>query len=268
MNASDIVIRIERSLLSSRMASDSMVWAGSMRSSSSHRRASPNALMKPSRAFVRMARRGRCASPTPWMISRRRREDTRVQGSVKTRSCPSQTMDSFRTISIRVALTVTQPIAFRTSFSLGRSLRMGLIHAALSRHVRRRGRCDSRRSRWPAPRDRPRLRWQPGSRALEPECGRPIRPLSNVPTGQHATHSSARVSTLRRMAGAHPVSAIVIELAHKKGMIVRLARAPRLRLAGEPLLDPLPDLNVDDRWMKAVVDLPFVAQPSDIDRVR
>ncbi|MFZ0603919.1 MAG: hypothetical protein WAN05_21625 [Roseiarcus sp.] len=51
-------------------------------------------------------------------------------------------------------------------------------------------------------------------------------------------------------------------------MIVRLARAPRLRLAGEPLLDPLPDLNVDDRWMKAVVDLPFVAQPSDIDRVR
>ena len=104
MNASDIVIRIERSLLSSRMASNSMVWAGSMRSSSSHRRASPNALMKPSRAFVRMARRGRCASPTPWMISRRRREDTRVQGSVKTRSCPSQTMDSFRTISIRVVL--------------------------------------------------------------------------------------------------------------------------------------------------------------------
>ena len=127
MNASDIVIRIERSLLCSRMASNSMVWAGSMRSSSSHRRASPNALMKPSRAFVRMARRGRCASPTPWMISRRRREDTRVQGSVKTRSCPSQTMDSFRTISIRVALTVTQPIAFRTSFSLGRSLRMGLF---------------------------------------------------------------------------------------------------------------------------------------------
>jgi hypothetical protein len=70
------------------------------------------------------------------------------------------------------------------------------------------------------------------------------------------------------MAGAHPVSAVVIEFAHKKGMIVGLGRAPRLRLAGEPLLDPLPDLNVHDRRMKAVVDLPFVAQPSDIDRVR
>ena len=86
MNASDSVIRIERSLLSSRMASDSMVWAGSVRSSSSQRRASRNARMNPSRAFVRMARKGRCASPTLWMISRRRREDARVQGSVRTRS--------------------------------------------------------------------------------------------------------------------------------------------------------------------------------------
>ena len=46
----------ERLLLPSRTASDSMVWAGSNRSSSSQRRASRNALMKPSRAFVRMAR--------------------------------------------------------------------------------------------------------------------------------------------------------------------------------------------------------------------
>jgi hypothetical protein len=70
------------------------------------------------------------------------------------------------------------------------------------------------------------------------------------------------------MAGAHPVSAVVIELAHKKGMIVGLRHPPRLCLAGDSLLDPLPDLNVYDRRMKAVVDLPFVAQPSDIDRVR
>jgi hypothetical protein len=66
--------RKERSLLCSRMASDSMVWAGSIRSSSSQRRPSPNAPMKLSRAFVRMARRGPRVSPTPWMISRRRRE--------------------------------------------------------------------------------------------------------------------------------------------------------------------------------------------------
>src|SRR5271166_6242737 len=32
--------------------------------------------------------KGCCASPTPSMISRRRREDVRVQGSFNTRSCP------------------------------------------------------------------------------------------------------------------------------------------------------------------------------------
>jgi hypothetical protein len=96
-----------------------MVWAGSMRSSSSQRRASRSALMKPSRAFVRMARTGCCASPTASMIPRRRREDARVQGSVKTRSCPSTTIDSSRTISIRASLTVTRSMAFRTSRSVG-----------------------------------------------------------------------------------------------------------------------------------------------------
>jgi hypothetical protein len=58
------------------------------------------------------------------MILRRRREDARVQGNVKTRSCPSTTIDSARTISISVALTVARSIAFRTSFSLGRYLRL------------------------------------------------------------------------------------------------------------------------------------------------
>ena len=50
-------------------------------------------------------------------------------------------------------------------------------------------------------------------------------------------------------------------------MIVGLGRAPFLRLALEPLLYKLPGHQVDDRRMKAVVDLPFVAQPSDIDRI-
>src|ERR1700692_198108 len=70
------------------------------------------------------------------------------------------------------------------------------------------------------------------------------------------------------MARTHPGSAGVLELPHKKGMIVGRSPPPRLRLAGEPLLDPLPNLNVHDPWMKAVMGLPFVAQPSDIDRVR
>ena len=51
------------------------------------------------------------------------REDVRLQGSVNTRSCPSATMDSLRTISIRFALTVARSIAFRTSSSVGGSLR-------------------------------------------------------------------------------------------------------------------------------------------------
>ena len=57
---------------------------------------------------------------------------------------------------------------------------------------------------------------------------------------------SPTASALGRMARTRPVSAVVVELAHKKGMIVALRHPPRLRLAGEPLLDPLPDLNVHD----------------------
>src|ERR1700692_3589492 len=70
------------------------------------------------------------------------------------------------------------------------------------------------------------------------------------------------------MARAHPVSAIIIELAREEGMVIRPAYPPCVGLALELLLDPVPDLEVNDRRMKAVVDLPFVAQPSDIDRVR
>ena len=51
-------------------------------------------------------------------------------------------------------------------------------------------------------------------------------------------------------------------------MIVGQRRPPRLRLAFELLLDPVPRFRVDDRRMKAVVDLPFVPQPSEIDWVR
>ena len=51
-------------------------------------------------------------------------------------------------------------------------------------------------------------------------------------------------------------------------MNVGLGRAPLLRLALQPLLDLVPCLNVHDRRMKAIVDLPFVVQPTDIDRIR
>src|SRR5271165_2270086 len=63
-----------------------------------------------------------------------------------------------------------------------------------------------------------------------------------------------------RMARTHPVSAIVIELAREEGIIVRPGYPPCLRLALELLLDPVPGLRPDDHRMKAVVNLPFVAQ--------
>jgi hypothetical protein len=43
---------------------------------------------------------------------------------------------------------------------------------------------------------------------------------------------------------------------------------PRLRLLRKPTLDAIPRLKVDDRAVQAVVGLPLVAKPSDIDRVR
>ena len=43
----------------------------------------------------------------------------------------------------------------------------------------------------------------------------------------------------RRMARAHPVSAVVVELAREERMVVRPGLTPRLRLALELLLDPL-----------------------------
>jgi hypothetical protein len=70
------------------------------------------------------------------------------------------------------------------------------------------------------------------------------------------------------MARAHPVSTIVIELTRKEGVIVGLGLPPRLGLAGEPLLYLLPAHLAYNRGMEAVVDLPFVAQSPDIDRVR
>ena len=52
--------------------------------------------------------------------------------------------------------------------------------------------------------------------------------------------------------------------ARKRRYMLAWLRRRRTRL----LLDPVPRFRVDDRRMKAVVDLPFVPQPSEIDRVR
>ena len=73
---------------------------------------------------------------------------------------------------------------------------------------------------------------------------------------------------LGRMARAHPVSAIIIELAREEGVVIRPGYPPCLGLAFELLPDSIKCLRVDDRRMKAVVDLSLVSQPPDIDRVR
>jgi hypothetical protein len=61
------------------------------------------------------------------------------------------------------------------------------------------------------------------------------------------------------MACAHPVSAIVIELAREEGLIIWTGCSPCLRLALELVLDPVPGLNVLDRRVTPVVNPPFVA---------
>ena len=70
------------------------------------------------------------------------------------------------------------------------------------------------------------------------------------------------------MARAHPVAAIVKELAGKEGVRV-LARARSvLGMLGQQALDPVPGLLIDDRVMKAFMDLSLVGEPPDVDRVR
>jgi hypothetical protein len=73
---------LDRALALARAGSERLDRLGGIRQSSSgQRRASRNALMKPSRAFVHMVRKGCCASPWGWTISRRRRQDGRSKGT-------------------------------------------------------------------------------------------------------------------------------------------------------------------------------------------
>jgi hypothetical protein len=70
------------------------------------------------------------------------------------------------------------------------------------------------------------------------------------------------------MAWAHPVSPVVKELTREEALDIAMGTRPRLRLLRKPTLDAIPRLKVDDRAVQAVVDLPLVAKPSDIDRER
>ena len=74
-------------------------------------------------------------------------------------------------------------------------------------------------------------------------------------------------SSLGRVARAHPVPAIIKELTGKQGVEV-LARARSvLGMLGKQALDPVPALVIDDRVMKAFMDLVLVGQQTDVDRV-
>jgi hypothetical protein len=70
------------------------------------------------------------------------------------------------------------------------------------------------------------------------------------------------------MAWAHPVAPVVKELTSEKGFSIAMGIRPRLRLIHKLALDAIPRLQVDDRTVQAVVDLPLVAKPSDINRIR
>ena len=68
------------------------------------------------------------------------------------------------------------------------------------------------------------------------------------------------------MAWAHPVAPVVKELTREEAFDIAMETRARLRLLRKPTLDAIPRLKVDDRAVQAVVDLPLVAKPSDIDR--
>jgi hypothetical protein len=70
------------------------------------------------------------------------------------------------------------------------------------------------------------------------------------------------------MAWAHPIAAIVVKLTSEKGFSIAMGIRSRLRLLHELALDAVPDLLFDDRWVQAIVDLPLMARPSDIDGIR
>ncbi len=73
---------------------------------------------------------------------------------------------------------------------------------------------------------------------------------------------------LRGAARAHEMAAIVIELARKDRVLVGRCLTAKLGLRLKPPSDVGENLRIDDRGMKALVDLPFVTKPSVIDRVR
>src|SRR5271166_553304 len=92
--ASDKVLRIQRSVLPSRAAMDSIVWRGSDVSSASHRWASRNPSIRIRRVLACIGCTAAECSPSPWMISRRRWGDVGVQGTTRTRSDKSPTIPS------------------------------------------------------------------------------------------------------------------------------------------------------------------------------
>src|SRR5450432_2626890 len=76
------------------------------------------------------------------------------------------------------------------------------------------------------------------------------------------------MSALGGVAGAHQIAAIVIELACEEGIGVLTGVVTRLQIVSQLAFDPIPGRLIDDRGVKPLMNLPLVAKPTDIDRVR
>ena len=66
----------------------------------------------------------------------------------------------------------------------------------------------------------------------------------------------------------HPVAAIVEELAGKESVKVVASARSALGMLGEQAMNSLPGFKIDDRLMNALMDLPLMDQPPDVDRAR
>ena len=66
----------------------------------------------------------------------------------------------------------------------------------------------------------------------------------------------------------YPVAAIVEELAGKESVKVVASARSVLGMRGEKAMNSAPGLVIDDRVMKAFMDLALMGQPPKVDRVR
>src|SRR3984957_5465112 len=75
-------------------------------------------------------------------------------------------------------------------------------------------------------------------------------------------------TALGRVARAHPVAAVIEQLAGEERVRVLAIAGPALSMLRKQPLDPVPCLLINDRIVKTIVGLTLVCEPPKVDGVR